>query len=429
MTDVAFTGAFIRNTSGITFADSASVVFAFDPATNQLSATAAIGTPGIADNAVTNPKLADMVQATIKGRASGAGTGDPVDLTAAQVKTILALASTDISDFTEAAQDAALGVMGNTGRIAFTYNDVGNSLTADIVAASIGNSHLVTMAQSTIKGRAAGAGTGAPVDLSTAQVKTLLSLDLVENTALSTWGGSTNLVTVGTIGTGTWNATAIADGKIASALTGKTYNGLTLTSLATGFSVAGGTSSKTLTVPNTASVSGTNTGDQTGANPSASSGLTAVNGTALTFMTSDSAPALNQGIAPTWTGLHSWSQSLGAFSATGNPFMKLVNTSASAQTPVDFFSNTSTLTGRIRNDSAGNMSYVSLLSGNHDFFVGGDSGVGVLSFEIKSGKINLAGHATTTTAPAAGGAGALPATPTGYVTIQVNGVDRKQAYY
>jgi hypothetical protein len=36
---------------------------------------------------------------------------------------------------------------------------------------------------------------------------------------------------------------------------------------------------------------------------------------------------------------------------------------------------------------------------------------------------------TTTTAPAAGGAGALPATPLGYATIRINGTDRKVAYY
>jgi hypothetical protein len=36
---------------------------------------------------------------------------------------------------------------------------------------------------------------------------------------------------------------------------------------------------------------------------------------------------------------------------------------------------------------------------------------------------------TTTVAPAAGGAGALPATPAGYVTITVAGVARKVAYY
>lgn len=43
----------------------------------------------IADEAVTNAKLADMAEATIKGRASGAGTGAPVDLSAAQAAAIV----------------------------------------------------------------------------------------------------------------------------------------------------------------------------------------------------------------------------------------------------------------------------------------------------------------------------------------------------
>ena len=47
------------------------------------------GATVIVNDAVSNTKLANMVQATIKGRASGAGTGDPVDLTATQVRTIL----------------------------------------------------------------------------------------------------------------------------------------------------------------------------------------------------------------------------------------------------------------------------------------------------------------------------------------------------
>ena len=36
---------------------------------------------------------------------------------------------------------------------------------------------------------------------------------------------------------------------------------------------------------------------------------------------------------------------------------------------------------------------------------------------------------TTTTAPSAGGGGALPATPAGYLTVNVGGTDRKVAYY
>jgi hypothetical protein len=56
-------------------------------------------TTTIANDAVTNAKAANMAQGTIKGRALGAGTGDPTDLSAAQVADIVApsLASTSIS--------------------------------------------------------------------------------------------------------------------------------------------------------------------------------------------------------------------------------------------------------------------------------------------------------------------------------------------
>jgi hypothetical protein len=70
--------------------------------------------------------------------------------------------------------------------------------------------------------------------------------------------GSTNITTLGTIGTGTWNATAIADGKIASALTGKTYNKLSITAPATGSTLAVA-DLKTFTVSNTLTLQGTDT--------------------------------------------------------------------------------------------------------------------------------------------------------------------------
>ena len=46
------------------------------------------------------------------------------------------------------------------------------------------------------------------------EVKTDLSLNNVENTAISTWAGSSNIATVGTVGTGTWQGTPIADAYI-----------------------------------------------------------------------------------------------------------------------------------------------------------------------------------------------------------------------
>lgn len=47
-------------------------------------------------------------------------------------------------------------------------------------------------------------------------------------------------------------------------------------------------------------------GSVSGANPTASVGLSAVNGSATTYLRSDGAPALDVTIAPVWTGLHSW---------------------------------------------------------------------------------------------------------------------------
>lgn len=56
-----------------------------------LTLTNATGLPtsGLVDDAVTNAKLANMAQSTVKGRAAGAGTGDPTDLSAAQATAIL----------------------------------------------------------------------------------------------------------------------------------------------------------------------------------------------------------------------------------------------------------------------------------------------------------------------------------------------------
>ncbi len=63
-------------------------------------------------------------------------------------------------------------------------------------------------------------------DADAATARTTIGLGSVENTALSTWAGTTNITTLGTVGTGTWNATAI----------GVTKGGTGLATLTTAYS-------------------------------------------------------------------------------------------------------------------------------------------------------------------------------------------------
>jgi hypothetical protein len=106
----------------------------------------------------------------------------------------------------------------STGDIDFT--NTANTITADINAGSIIETDLD--------------GDVAPVDgdylqydstgtnftwRDASEVKTDLSLNLVENTALSTWNGTTNITTLGTISAGTWQGTAIADTYVSDTLT------------------------------------------------------------------------------------------------------------------------------------------------------------------------------------------------------------------
>ena len=60
-----------------------------------------------------------------------------------------------------------------------------------------------------------------------------------------------------------------------------------------------------------------NAASAAGANPTATVGLSAVNGVATTFLRSDGAPALSQSIVPTWTGAHTFNGAV-TLNAAGN---------------------------------------------------------------------------------------------------------------
>jgi len=101
---LVFTGGALP-TGGVSPATHAADVAALDGRLDALEAPGSVSTADIADNAVTNVKLADMAEARIKGRAAGAGTGDPQDLTASQARTAMGLgtaATADADDFATA---------------------------------------------------------------------------------------------------------------------------------------------------------------------------------------------------------------------------------------------------------------------------------------------------------------------------------------
>jgi len=205
---LAGTGAFVdkatsQTIDGVKTFSSSPVVPA--PTTDLQAATKkyvddTVAGAAVADGSISNAKLADMANATIKGRAS-AGTGDPEDLSAAQVKTLLALTKSDVglanvdntSDANKpvsSATQTALNAKANLASPTFIgtpaaptaaggTNTTQIATTAFVQAAfgnnSVTNAKLADMATGTIKGRAT-AGTGDPEDLTAAEAKALLAL-------------------------------------------------------------------------------------------------------------------------------------------------------------------------------------------------------------------------------------------------------------
>ena len=77
-------------------------------------------------------------------------------------------------------------------------NGIGNTNNVVVDHASVADDDYAKFTASGVEGR------------SSTEVKTDLSLSNVENTALSTWAGTSNVTTLGTVGTGVWQGTAVA---------------------------------------------------------------------------------------------------------------------------------------------------------------------------------------------------------------------------
>lgn len=133
----------------------------------------------------------------------------------------------------------------------------------------------------TITGLFKGNGTAISAAVSNTDYQSPIALTTTGTSGAATFNGTTLNIPQYTAGGGSGTVTTVSvvtangvSGSVANAtttpaititlgaITPSTVNGLTLAALATGFTIAGGTTSKTLTVPSDATVSGTNTGDQ-----------------------------------------------------------------------------------------------------------------------------------------------------------------------
>lgn len=231
-----------------------------------------------ADGDSGNPTIdmADLAAVSVLGNSTAA-LAKPAAVTSSGDKAVLhqsgstlsfsVVDSSYVSDFTEAAQDAVGLILGDTADILFTYDDVPAAITAEL-SSTVHDS--LDLADSAVQ----------PGDLA----------------VVAFTGDYDDLTDKPTIPADTSGAPFI------------TFSSSGLLS-AERVLTAGTNITLDTTVAGLITINASGSG-VTFANPTASVGLSAVNGVATTAMRSDAAPALDVGISPTWSGTHTFSNQI-----------------------------------------------------------------------------------------------------------------------
>ena len=150
---------------------------------------------------LTYDSASDTVGWAAPGHATGTVTSvaisgtDGIDVDSGSPITTSGTITLGLSGIGDAAISSAATWNAKQNALTFGIADT-NSVVID--SASVADNDYAKFTASGLEGRTA------------SETKTDLSLDNVENTALSTWTGSTNVTTLGTIATGTWEGTTVA---------------------------------------------------------------------------------------------------------------------------------------------------------------------------------------------------------------------------
>jgi hypothetical protein len=174
-------------------------------------------------------------------------------------------------------------------------------------------------------------------------------------------------------------------------------------------------------------------GSGTPGNPTASVGLAAVNGVATTYMRSDAAPPLDQGITPTWTGKHTFTGFFVDFSRNSYcGFQWNVPNDGTNEKNTQFYS---------FGDGTGSGFVIDFVSDDlataRRVMIATRTGIAVSTVELGNatdtpsiilrGSLSLPNITTSTSATT--GANTLPANPVGFITVNIGGTNRKIPYY